>query len=62
MIAKTFEIGQAVKITRGTDRGRTGVVTGIIGEQVIQYVIRPDAGQGMNTAAPIVKASSLKAL
>jgi hypothetical protein len=57
-----FTEGQAVRITRGTDRGATGTVRRVVEGQITLYIITPDAGQIMNTQSPMVKASSLKAI
>jgi ribosomal protein L24 len=59
---KTFKAGQRVQITRGTDRGKTGTIYRVVEGQTTLYIISADTGQCMNTQAPCVKASSLKAL
>jgi hypothetical protein len=55
--AAKFSKGQAVKVTRGQQRGATGKVYGQIGEQ---YIIALDPGRSVSSVT--VKAPSLKAL
>ena len=57
-----FTTGQAVQITRGTDRGAKGTIWKVRQGQVTLYFFEPAPGQRMNTQAPILKASSLKAI